>query len=311
MSLEPKIISVDCIWGKAKHNAFTDLIYFQGKFLCCFREADEHAGGKNGKIRILSSKNGKEWDSIALISLKGVDLRDPMLSEMPDGRLMLNMGGSIFKKEKLIICYPRVAFSENGSKWSSISTLDMPWEWIWRVTWHKGIGYGVSYGHIIGQKRWIIRLYKTTNGLDYSFLTRLKVVKFPSETTLRFLKDDTMVALIRRHGPAMIGTAKAPYMKWKLNETDERLGGPNFLVLDDGRMFGSGRLHRTEKRKKCTYTALAKMSLTSYEPLLVLPSGGDTSYPGMVYKNGKMYLSYYSSHEGKSKIYFATIKIGV
>ena len=43
--------------------------------------------------------------------------------------------------------------------------------------------------------------------------------------------------------------------------------------------------------------------------LLKLPSGGDTSYPGLVWHNDLLYMSYYSSHEGKTSIYLAKIKI--
>jgi len=43
--------------------------------------------------------------------------------------------------------------------------------------------------------------------------------------------------------------------------------------------------------------------------LTKLPSGGDTSYPGMVWHNNMLYISYYSSHEGKTSIYLAKIKI--
>ena len=45
----------------------------------------------------------------------------------------------------------------------------------------------------------------------------------------------------------------------------------------------------------------------SYEPVLTLPSGGDTSYAGMVWHNDLLWVSYYSSHEGKTSIYLAKI----
>jgi hypothetical protein len=48
-----------------------------------------------------------------------------------------------------------------------------------------------------------------------------------------------------------------------------------------------------------------------YNPQLTLPSGGDNSYPGMVWHGGQLWLSYYSSHEGKSSIYLAKIKLPV
>ena len=42
--------------------------------------------------------------------------------------------------------------------------------------------------------------------------------------------------------------------------------------------------------------------------ILKLPSGGDCSYPGLVWHNNLLWVSYYSSHEGKTSIYLATVK---
>ncbi|MNY78943.1 hypothetical protein D3C86_2193840 [compost metagenome] len=38
-----------------------------------------------------------------------------------------------------------------------------------------------------------------------------------------------------------------------------------------------------------------------------LPSGGDNSYPGMLMDQKKLWVAYYSSHEGKSAVYLAKI----
>ena len=43
--------------------------------------------------------------------------------------------------------------------------------------------------------------------------------------------------------------------------------------------------------------------------LLKLPSGGDTSYPGLVWHDNMLYVSYYSSHEGRTSIYLAKVKV--
>jgi len=42
---------------------------------------------------------------------------------------------------------------------------------------------------------------------------------------------------------------------------------------------------------------------------LKLPSSGDNSYPGLVWFEGRLLVSYYSSHEGKAKIYLAEVAI--
>jgi hypothetical protein len=40
-----------------------------------------------------------------------------------------------------------------------------------------------------------------------------------------------------------------------------------------------------------------------------LPSGGDTSYAGLVWHDGVLWVSYYSSHEGKSAVYLAKVNV--
>ena len=42
---EPELVSVKKIWDQGKHNAFTDLIRWQDKWYCTFREGDAHVGG--------------------------------------------------------------------------------------------------------------------------------------------------------------------------------------------------------------------------------------------------------------------------
>lgn len=115
-----------------------------------------------------------------------------------------------------------------------------------------------------------------------------------------------MIALVRREGGsnnAWIGTSVAPYKKWNWNETDHAVGGPNFVILGDGEMWASGRSYPGGAK-----TVLAKMTQSQYIPVLTFPSGGDTSYPGMVWHDGVLWISYYSSHEGKTSIYLAKIK---
>jgi hypothetical protein len=47
---------------------------------------------------------------------------------------------------------------------------------------------------------------------------------------------------------------------------------------------------------------------SSLQPVLTLPSGGDTSYPGLVWVEGQLWISYYSSHEKPTSIYLAKVK---
>src|SRR5439155_23270447 len=101
-----------------------------------------------------------------------------------------------------------------------------------------------------------------------------------------------------------LGTSKAPFKDWTWHETKYRFGGPNFIVLPDGRLIGASRLHPGGPK-----TAIARMTKDSYQPILTLPSGGDTSYAGLVWHEDLLWVSYYSSHEGKSSIYLAKVRL--
>ena len=87
--------SLEMIWDHAPHNAFTDLIRFQDRWWCVFREAAGH-DAPGGIVRVLTSKTGAMWESAARVEERDIDLRDPKLSVTPDGRLMLLMGGCVY-----------------------------------------------------------------------------------------------------------------------------------------------------------------------------------------------------------------------
>jgi hypothetical protein len=315
------LISVECIWNSAKHNALPDLIEFQGTLFCCFREGISHAGGgANGKIRILKSSDAKTWSSVAVLEKQGIDLRDPHFSITPSGRLMLTLGGSVYSNDDLEYYYPHVAFSDDAQKWSEVQKIPLRNEWIWRVTWNGNTGYGFSYRLTDTKnmrKPWVLTLFKTSDGLNFTAVRKFHLRSHPSEATIQFLKDGTMVALLRRQGHAWIGTSRPPYDIWEWNPCGHSVGGPNFLILSDSHMIAGGRYIRKKPKRKINEskgqskgkTAVGFMTLKKYDPELFLPSGGDNSYPGMLYKDGMLYVCYYSSHEGRTSIYFATIKV--
>lgn len=320
-----ELIESKKIWDAGKHNAFTDLIRWRGQWYCTFREADGHVGGE-GKLRVLTSADGTEWKSAALISEPGIDLRDPKLSITPDDRLMIVAGGSVYEGKKLLSRQPRVMFSENGTDWSKPERVLDEGEWLWRVTWHKGTAYGVSYNAAMrstkeaqeaantgtappGPADWKLKLFKSTDGAKFDLVTHLDVPGHPNETTLRFTHTGEMIALVRREGGTRngwVGRSNAPYTQWTWKELDQRIGGPNFLQLPNGQFVAVVRL----------YDKKARTAVCSFDPVqgkltekLTLPSGGDTSYAGIVWHEDRLWVSYYSSHEGKTSIYLAKLKV--
>src|SRR6266542_773332 len=84
-----ELLEVRRIWDRAPHNAFTDLVRFKGRWFCVFREGAAHVS-PDGALRVITSKNGRDWTSAALLTRRGADLRDAKVTVTPDNRLMLS-----------------------------------------------------------------------------------------------------------------------------------------------------------------------------------------------------------------------------
>lgn len=307
----PHLISLQKIWSAAAYNAFTDLIFYQDAFFCCFRESNEHEGGRAGKIRILTSKDGNIWSPVTLLSDRGVDLRDPKFSLMPDGRLLLSMGGSFYEGKALNGFSTRVSFSENGHEWSPLQAIDLEGEWLWSFAWFQKKGFAAAYR--LSQFNdpslpWILTLFKTDDAIHFDKVKEFNLSNRPSEMALRFTPEGDALALLRRRTDSLIGHAVPPYEDWTWKGLPERLSGPNFIILPNGTMWASAGLIEEVRPKKFTSKViLASISKDGLESKTVFPSTNDCGYPGMVFREDKLYLSYYSSHEGKASIYFAVV----
>jgi hypothetical protein len=309
------IVSIERIWDRAGHSAFTDLAAFEGRIYCAFREGSGHVHGINGTVRIIVSEDRQNWRSIALLAEEAVDLRDPKLSVTPDGRIMVTIGGSYYQEKQFLKREPRVSFSdEEGENFSAPAPIEIEEEirtehdWLWRVTWHEGVGYGVVYQ--AAPEDWKIHLVSTEDGVRYQPVTPLDLTGRPNETTLRFLTGGKMVALVRREGDdrsGVIGTSAPPYTEWNWASIGRRLGGPNLIVLPDGGLLAGTRGGHEDK--KYTTELLRIEPDGSAATALTLPSGGDTSYPGFVLENDRLLVSYYSSHEGRAAIYLAALRV--
>jgi len=310
------------IWDKGRHNAFTDLIYYRGAMYCTFREAPGHvprSAGDNGKIRVIKSVDGKKWESVALLEKAGYDLRDSKLSVMPDGRLMVLMGGSVYENG---VCTGRLNhvsfFSDRTRRFTSPLPVKLDpairsqFDWLWRLTWHKGTGYGVVYRKE-NKKGSLAYLVKTKNGIDYSLVYALTAYEIPGEATVAFLPGDEMAIVLRRDAPGVKGIwglSKPPYQDWTWNEMQLRLGGPALLQTSSGQLLLGTRSFDDDAFKIARTSIYSATREGATRLLYTLESGGDTSYPGMIEHDGYLWVSYYSSHEGgKTNIYLAKIPV--
>lgn len=306
------ISGVRCIGSRAPHNAFCDIVERDGTMWLVYREGAAHVS-PDGTVRLLSSCDGREWIETAHIVVAGEDLRDPKLSVAPDGRLMLlaaavirNGAGRMRQLRNL------VWFSEDGRVWGGPREVAERGIWLWRITWHRGEAYGIGYACNVprGESRYV-RLYRSVNGVDYEILVdRLVEGGYPNEHALVFLPDDRVLCLLRcddERKTALLGSSAPPYTQWEWRPLGRRVGGPHLLLLPDGRIAAGVRLYDGAVR-----TSLCGLDPTGPELVewLTLPSGGDTSYSGMVWRDGGLWVAWYSSHEERSSVYLARLLPG-
>ncbi|MEX2168284.1 MAG: sialidase family protein [Pirellulales bacterium] len=297
-----QLLEVRRIWNDAPHNAFTDLVRHHDRWWCVFREGEAHVS-PDGALRIITSADGKEWESAALITSPHEDLRDAKLTIMPDDQFMLSGAGALHKPDPHT--HQSYAwFSGNGYDWSDAVPVGDPDYWLWRVTWNKDVCYGIGYG----TKAQNLRLYRSDDGRDFTTLVEnLFDEGYPNETSIVFLPDDTALCLLRRDPlNGLLGQAKPPYKQWQWQDVGQQIGGPHLIRLPDGRLIAAVRLYDKNVR-----TALGWIDEKTgkFTEALALPSGGDSSYPGLVWHDDVLWVSYYSSHEDRTSIYLAKVKV--
>ncbi len=314
-----RLVSVKKIWDQGEHNAFTDLIRFNNRWFCIFREGKAHADGE-GKLRVLTSRDGEAWESAALIEMPGRDLRDAKFSIAPGNKLMLVCGAADPSRNPQADFYSFVSFSKDGKQWSKLEQVEgfNSRSWLWRVIWHKGTAYGAAYSWETGTRRNYAIIARSRDGIHYERIS--KDLEGLNEAALSFDNKDNLTVVLRSvdsEQKATIAESRSPFTDWKttqliVNGWQNKFGGPAVLrlpngKLPDGKLIAGGRLYGD----KITRTGVGLIDLASGQmtDIVELPSKGDNSYPGLVWHNGKLWMSYYSSHEGKTSIYLAKIEV--
>jgi hypothetical protein len=303
--LSAETVSVEKIWSEGPHNAFTDLARFNDRWYCVFREGAGHVSA-DGKVRVLTSDDGKSWKSSALLAHAAGDLRDPKLAVTPDGELMIST--VVWTPNHPTRKHQSLAyFSRDGEKWSDPVAIGDENFWLWRTSWHDKVAYNIGYA-THGDKQ--VRLYSSRDARRFQTLVeRLDVKnKSPNESAIIWKADGTAYCLLRCEDPnrAQVGIAKAPYRDWTWHALDQAFGGPNLIEHTSGALLAAGRIYTPSAHTSLCWLDVKSKKLVE---LVNLPSGGDTSYPGLVWHEGLLWMSYYSSHEGKTSVDLAKIKV--
>lgn len=326
---EPRY-EVQKIWDKGPHNAFTGLARFKDRWYCAFREGPGHLA-PGGGLRLLGSDDGSAWQSVRYFERADGGLWDARLSTTPSGQLMLMStcwdadppkDGEREPQWRLV--GNPVWFSTDGESWTDgVLTSQHPFK-LYDVAWHGRRAYAagclVPYGRP-PDARLYLGLFGSNDGRHFDPIAEnIFEHDYPNEATMAFLPDGRALCLLRVNGRkgsgptpwlvhGQLGTASPPYNKWQWRELNVPLGGPCMLRLADGRIVVGTREYRGknwgDQRLALCWLDVEQARL---KPFCRLPSGGDSCYPGIVDFEGKLWVSYYSSHEGRTSIYLAKVE---
>lgn len=299
-------LNAQTIWNHASHNAFPDVALFHDELYGCCREGTDHMS-RDGEVVIFRQGDGDRWERDVQFSLGGADLRDPKLSVTPAGQLLclaIIRWDRDDKSKQKTVCWRK----EAGKPWSNATLVGEPAICIWRLTWHRGRGYGVGYKT---GKEHLIRLYRTRDAREFEILNdKIFADDFPNEAVLGFSGPRLYCLLRKNRGnspTSLLGNSKPPYQVWDWQDLGVLLGGPNLTQIPgSGQWLAGGRV-----TVETSYTGLLKIDLSKarLEPFRRLPSRGDHGYPGFVWNGDRLEILYYSEVEGKTVIRRSTLSI--
>lgn len=306
-----KINSLQRVSSGSNHCAFTDLCEQFGLTLCCYREAHNHVSGDGIIVIVAINQQGEIFKQ--RLSSPGWDLRDPKFYPEANGKLRIIAYAKPATRETEVIGRHMMSwFTTTGHSWSSVTEFGPKNWWLWRFQNFNNKAWGIAYNR--PEER--IDLYSGAIGghlerVKEGILSKAKhQLGYPNESDLYLDQNKVMWAIVRRDADsysAQLGCAKAPYTQWQWFDLGCYIGGPVWASLSEEHMLVAGR---DWDGKKTLTTAIWSLSLKTktLTKQLTLPSGGDTSYPGLVVEGDILKMSYYSSHiDQQSRVYLAQI----
>lgn len=296
------------IVSDGEHNSNTDLIAWRGGFLLVHAASPWHLGSTRSRLLVKRSSDGERWEELARIQVPGHDIRDPKVVEI-DGTLFLyalpNQGRMATPIGTLL------ATSRDGRSWTPFEPVG-PAGWLfWRPKTRDGrVWYVSAYWKDHGRSI----LLRSDDGRLWQRVSTIHEGDGNDETAIEFLPDGRLLATARLEvtpdtllgndeAGTLLAVAEPPYTEWTKTRTGAtRLDGP-VLFSHAGSVFAVARwqppphgslwkLGGMWSRKR---TGIYRVEPERLVYLSDLPSAGDTSYAGVVLRDGMLFAEYYTS----------------
>ena len=314
------------VFDNGEHNAFTDLVKFQGDYYLTFRSCpDGHMVHPTASIIILRSDDLQEWEQVHQFSVPLRDTRDPHFLVFKEKLFVYT--GTWYSGETTIpikdydlnLHLGFAVVTQDGNDWEGPIMLEGTFgHYVWKANQYGGKAY------LCGRRKhqFDVRprgegpnvesaMLQSEDGLSWKKIALFQETR-GDETAFQFTSQGNVIGIARRGSDsAQIVRSSPPYAQWDREDLDRYIGGP--LLVRWGERWVVGGRRNTKSGPK---TSLCWLQGNKLHEFAELPSGGDNSYPGFLdLGGGKAIVSWYSSHErdqdGKivTAIYLADLKI--
>ena len=301
-----RLKSVERIWDQAPHSAFTDLLQVGDRLLCAFREGERHALGEAGRIRAIARDPGGAWRSVALLEEPAWIFATPSSAGCPTGASCFFAAALCTRARPCVAVargstYRRTPVRDSGPRGRSFSTTPSAL---------RRTGSGASPGSARQATGSCISPSHPSRGAPIwsrPRMARVTATSRPSRsaTGRRRWRSAKWMAEICWRSCGTTGRTGA--RRWGGLPLPSRIGVSSGSLNTSVGPTWSDRPPRRDRRGRrfpggVARTALSHLGLRldgpgPLGPPLVLPSAGDTSYPGMLRSGEDLLVSYYSSHE--------------
>jgi hypothetical protein len=285
------------------HNAFTDLLHWQGAYWVSYRKGTGHISTDADAILAVSSDR-QRFREVGRLRIAG-DVRDPKMVADSEDRLAIISPSWIGGHERRNL-QTYVTFTNNGADFEKPIPILSRNEWLWRVVKHGGRYYGACYDFPIVKDE---RPHRTTLMVSDNLVTWERISRIGDdsisigESGMHFRTDGELWVVSRQsRGPAMLSIAKPPYTQWETIDTRTRIHSP-IILEHKGSLYVSGR-RNADVEGDATYPYLSRSGLGIWKleragltPVMRLPAAGDCAYPGFIVDPaGRVCISWYTQH---------------
>jgi len=306
-----KLDWVKQVVSDGRHNAFTDLAAFQGRYYLAFRCGQGHADDIAEQV-ILQSDDGQTWREQHRIHFPPetpgttFDYRDSHFLTEPD-RLSLYSFATVVRPDthERFASYTFRQWTRDGKHWSAPEAVCRE-ATLWRALRTKDAFWSAGYRAQSPGHHYRVDLYRSEDGIAWE--TAAPIAAEGSETALHQVSADELLAVVRSEAaPYHLAFFRShkPYQVWRQTAVIPKIIQSPHVIAWQGGLWLLGR-ERPDYRDTANSqapsfgkhrTKIWRITGDAIEEALELPSKGDTAYTGtVVCPDGSLLISYYSQH---------------